>query len=69
MKKPFAKLRQLLARPRNRRGNGGAPAGASREKSTKPEELLSQIENLDITSQQFIDEVTELRDACSTTPA
>ena len=73
--KPFIELRQLLAvhetaeemvvHPRVRReadsGDGIVDARLQEEHDAK--ELLSQIEKLDITSQQFIDEVTKLRDA------
>lgn len=73
--KPFIELRQLLAvhetaeemvvHPRVRReadsGDGIVDARLREEHEAK--ELLSQIEKLDITSQQFIDEVTKLRDA------
>jgi hemerythrin superfamily protein len=73
--KPFIELRQLLAvhetaeemvvHPRVRReadsGDGIVDARLKEEHEAK--ELLSQIEKLDITSQQFIDEVTKLRDA------
>lgn len=73
--KPFIELRQLLAvhetaeemvvHPRVRReadsGDGIVDARLQEEHEAK--ELLSQIEKLDITSQQFIDEVTKLRDA------
>lgn len=72
---PFVELRQLLAvhetaeemvvHPRVRReadsGDGIVDARLREEHEAK--ELLSQIEKLDITSQQFIDEVTKLRDA------
>jgi hemerythrin superfamily protein len=73
--KPFIELRQLLAvhetaeemvvHPRVRReaeaGDGIVDARLQEEHEAK--ELLSQIEKLDITSQQFIDELTKLRDA------
>lgn len=73
--KPFIELRQLLAvhetaeemvvHPRVRReadsGDGIVDARLQEEHEAK--ELLLQIEKLDITSQQFIDEVTKLRDA------
>jgi hemerythrin superfamily protein len=73
--KPFIELRQLLAvhetaeemvvHPRVRReadsGDGIVDARLREEHEAK--ELLSQIEKLDITSQEFIDEVTKLRDA------
>ncbi|SPM28234.1 hemerythrin domain-containing protein [Mycobacterium terramassiliense] len=73
--KPFIELRQLLAvhetaeemvvHPRVRReadsGDGIVDARLQEEHEAK--ELLAQIEKLDITSQQFIDEVTKLRGA------
>ncbi|HTY34893.1 hemerythrin domain-containing protein [Mycobacterium sp.] len=73
--KPFVELRQLLAvhetaeemvvHPRVRReadgGDGIVDARLQEEHEAK--ELLSQIEKLDITSQQFIGELTKLRDA------
>ena len=72
---PFATLRQLLAvhetaeemvvHPRVRReaeaGDAIVDARLKEEHSAK--ELLSQIEKLDITSQEFIDQVSKLRDA------
>ncbi len=73
--KPFIELRQLLAvhetaeemlvHPRMRReaGDGDAIVDARLREEHDAKELLSQIEKLDITSQQFIDEVTKLRDA------
>ena len=73
--KPFIELRQLLAvhetaeemvvHPRMRReaGDGDAIVDARLREEHEAKELLSQIEKLDITSQQFIDEVTKLRDA------
>jgi hemerythrin superfamily protein len=73
--KPFVELRQLLAvhetaeemvvHPRVRReadaGDEIVDARLAEEHEAK--ELLSQIEKLHITSQQFIDELTKLRDA------
>jgi hemerythrin superfamily protein len=73
--KPFIELRQLLAvhetaeemvvHPRVRRavdaGDGIVDVLLKEEHDSK--ERLSSIENLDITSQQFIDELTKLRDA------
>lgn len=73
--KPFIELRQLLAvhetaeemvvHPRVRRearaGDAIADARLTEEHDAK--ELLSQIEKLDITSQQFIKELTKLRSA------
>lgn len=73
--KPFAALRQLLAvhetaeemvvHPRVRRqvDDGDAIADARLKEEHEAKELLSDIEKLDITSQQFIDEVTKLREA------
>ena len=71
--KPFIELRQLLAvhetaeemlvHPRMRREAGDAIVDARLREEHDAKELLSQIEELDITSQQFIDEVTKLRDA------
>jgi hemerythrin superfamily protein len=73
--KPFIALRQLLAvhetaeemivHPRVRReaDAGDAVIDARLTEEHEAKELLSQIEKLDITSQQFIDEVTKLRDA------
>ena len=73
--KPFIELRQLLAvhetaeemvvHPRVRReaDAGDAVVDARLQEEHDAKELLSQIESLDITSQQFIDEVTKLRDA------
>jgi hemerythrin superfamily protein len=72
--KPFVELRKLLAvhetaeemmvHPRVRREDGGdelVDARLAEEHSAK--ELLSSIEKLDVTSQEFIDELTKLRDA------
>ncbi len=73
--KPFVELRQLLAVHETAEENGGASPGAPRgrrrdaivdarlREEHEAKELLSQIEILDITSQQFIDEVTKLREA------
>jgi hemerythrin superfamily protein len=73
--KPFIELRQLLAvhetaeemvvHPRVRRetDDGDAIVDARLNEEHEAKELLSQIENLDITSQEFIDQVTKLRDA------
>jgi len=73
--KPFVALRQLLAvhetaeemlvHPRVRReaDAGDAIVDARLKEEHEAKELLSQIEKLDITSQQFIDEVTKLREA------
>ncbi|WP_445161450.1 hemerythrin domain-containing protein [Mycobacterium sp. Dal123C01] len=73
--KPFAALRQLLAvhetaeemlvHPRARRqaDAGDAVVDARLKEEHEAKELLSQIEKLDITSQQFIDELTKLRQA------
>ncbi len=72
---PFAKLRQLLAvhetaeemivHPRVRRESdrGDAIVDARLTEEHEAKELLSQIEKLDATSQQFIDELTKLREA------
>jgi hemerythrin superfamily protein len=72
--KPFVELRKLLAvhetaeemmvHPRARREDGGdelVDARLAEEHSAK--ELLASIEKLDVTSQEFIDELTKLRDA------
>lgn len=74
--KPFVELRQLLAihetaeemvvHPRARRDGGDAGdaiVDARLKEEHEAKELLSRIEKLDATSQQFIDEVTKLRDA------
>jgi hemerythrin superfamily protein len=72
--KPFAALRQLLAvhetaeemvvHPRVRREDGGdAVVDARLEEEHDAKEALSQIEQMDTTSQQFIDELTKLRQA------
>ncbi|MGZ4577367.1 MAG: hemerythrin domain-containing protein [Mycobacterium sp.] len=72
---PFAKLRQLLAvhetaeemvvHPRVRREAeaGDAIVDARLEEEHKAKELLSEIEKLDVTSKQFIDAITKLREA------
>ncbi len=74
-KKPFVALRQLLAvhetaeemivHPRVRReADAGDPIVDARLKEEhEAKELLSQIEKLDVTSQQFIDEISKLRAA------
>jgi hemerythrin superfamily protein len=73
--KPFVKLRQLLAvhetaeemvvHPRVRREVDAIDSivDARLEEEHEAKELLSSIEKIDITSQQFIDELTKLRDA------
>jgi hemerythrin superfamily protein len=73
--KPFAALRQLLAvhetaeemlvHPRVRReaDAGDAIVDARLKEEHDAKELLSQIEKIDITSQQFIDQLTILREA------
>lgn len=73
--KPFAALRQLLAvhetaeemvvHPRVRReaDAGDTIVDARLQEEHEAKELLSQIEKLDITSQEFIDELTTLREA------
>ena len=73
--KPFIELRQLLAvhetaeemivHPRVRREfeGGDAIVDARLKEEHDAKEQLSKLENLDITSQQFIDEFTKLRDA------
>jgi hemerythrin superfamily protein len=72
---PFATLRQLLAvhetaeemvvHPRVRREDdaGDAIVDARLEEEHEAKELLSQIEKLDVTSHEFIDEITKLREA------
>jgi hemerythrin superfamily protein len=72
---PFATLRQLLAvhetaeemvvHPRVRREDdaGDAIVDARLKEEHEAKELLSDIEQLDITSQQFINELTKLREA------
>jgi hemerythrin superfamily protein len=73
--KPFTELRQLLAvhetaeemvvHPRVRRevDAGDAVVDALLKEEHDAKEQLASIENLDITSQQFIDELTKLREA------
>lgn len=71
--KPFIELRQLLAvhetaeemvvHPRVRREGGDSIVDARLKEEHEAKELLSGIEKLDITSQQFIDELTKLREA------
>jgi hemerythrin superfamily protein len=72
---PFVHLRQLLAvhetaeemvvHPRVRREVDAIDSivDARLEEEHEAKELLSKIEKIDITSQQFIDELTKLRDA------
>jgi hemerythrin superfamily protein len=72
---PFAQLRRLLAvhetaeemvvHPRVRREVDGIDSivDARLEEEHEAKQLLSKIEKIDITSQQFIDELTKLRDA------
>ena len=72
---PFVALRRLLAvhetaeemvvhpRVRHESDSGDAIVDARLHEEHEAKELLSKIEKLDITSQQFIDEVTKLRDA------
>jgi hemerythrin superfamily protein len=73
--KPFVQLRQLLAvhetaeemvvHPRVRREVDAVDSivNARLEEEHEAKELLSRIEKIDITSQQFIEELTKLRDA------
>ena len=73
--KPFVQLRQLLAvhetaeemvvHPRVRREVDASDSivDARLEEEHEAKELLSRIEKIDITSQQFIDELAMLRDA------
>ncbi|WP_068175782.1 hemerythrin domain-containing protein [Mycobacterium sp. UM_CSW] len=73
--KPFVELRQLLAvhetaeemvvHPRTRRevDGGDAIVDARLKEEHEAKELLSGIEKLDFTSQEFVDELTKLRDA------
>ncbi|HZU49293.1 MAG TPA: hemerythrin domain-containing protein [Mycobacterium sp.] len=73
--KPFVALRQLLAvhetaeemvvHPRVRRevDDGDAIVDARLEEEHDAKELLSSIESLEVTSQEFIDELTKLREA------
>lgn len=72
---PFAALRQLLAvhetaeemvvhpRARKETGAGDAVVDARLTEEHEAKELLSEIEQLDVTSQQFIDKLTKLREA------
>lgn len=72
---PFTTLRQLLAvhetaeemvvHPRVRREDdaGDAIVEARLKEEHEAKELLSQVEKLDITSQEFIDELSKLREA------
>ena len=73
--KPFIELRQLLAvheaaeemlvHPRVRRDfdGGDAIVDALLNEEHDAKEQLSRIENIDVTSQQFIDELSQLREA------
>ncbi|OBK13353.1 hemerythrin domain-containing protein [Mycobacterium asiaticum] len=73
--KPFIELRQLLAvhetaeemvvHPRLRRetDDGDAIVDALLQEEHDAKTLLSSIEDLDVTSQEFIDELSKLRDA------
>jgi hemerythrin superfamily protein len=73
--KPFVALRQLLAvhetaeemvvHPRVRRevNNGDAIVDARLEEEHDAKELLSSIESLEVTSQEFIDQLAKLREA------
>jgi hemerythrin superfamily protein len=73
--KPFVELRQLLAvhetaeemvvHPRARRESdaGDEIVDARLQEEHEAKELLSDIEKLDVTSQEFIDQITKLRDA------
>lgn len=72
---PFAALCQLLAvhetaeemivhpRARKEADDGDAIVDARLNEEHGAKELLSQIEQLDVTSQRFIDELTKLREA------
>jgi hemerythrin superfamily protein len=72
---PFATLRQLLAahetaeemvvHPRMRReaNSGDKVVDALLHEEHEAKELLAHIEKLDVTSQEFIDELTKLREA------
>jgi hemerythrin superfamily protein len=72
---PFAALRQLLAvhetaeemvvhpRARKEADAGDAIVDARLEEEHEAKDLLSQIEKLDVTSDEFIDQVTKLREA------
>ncbi len=73
--KPFVQLRQLLAvhetaeemvvhpRARHAKEPMDSIVDARLEEEHDAKELLSSIEKLDVTSQEFIDELTKLRDA------
>lgn len=73
--KPFATLRQLLAvhetaeemlvhpRARHESDAGDAIVDARLKEEHSAKELLSRIEGLDVTSDEFIDQVTKLREA------
>ena len=73
--KPFVELRQLLAvhetaeemivHPRVRREveGGNAIVDARLEEEHASKEQLSKLEQIDVTTQEFIDEFTKLRDA------
>lgn len=73
--KPFAALRQLLAvhetaeemlvhpRARHEADAGDAIVDARLKEEHSAKELLSQIEKLDVTTDEFIAEVAKLRDA------
>lgn len=73
--KPFVQLRQLLAvhetaeemvvhpRARSEQVAGDDVVDARLKEEHEAKELLSKIEGLDVTSKQFIDELTKLRDA------
>lgn len=73
--KPFVELRQLLAvhetaeemvvHPRVRREAeaGDAVVDARLKEEHEAKEMLSQIEKLDITSRQFVNQLSKLRDA------
>lgn len=72
---PFAALRQLLAvhetaeemvvhpRARKEHEDGDTIVDARLKEEHEAKELLSKIEQLDITSEQFINELTKLREA------
>jgi hemerythrin superfamily protein len=70
---PFAALRELLAvheaaeemfvHPRVRRDGGDAIVDARLREEHDAKELLSRVEQLDITTQRFIEELTNLREA------
>lgn len=73
--KPFVQLRQLLAvhetaeemvvhpRARGELVEGDEIVDARLREEHEAKQLLSKIEGLDVTSQQFIDELTKFRDA------